>query len=199
MTADRKILDDHYFDTLFREARSHKAWQERDVSSVILQAAYDLAKMGPTAFNGGPMRVVFVKTPAAKQKLAPCLDSGNVEKMMTAPVTAIIAHDLKFHEKLALLAPYANAAGFAANPEKTRETAFRNGTLQGAYLMLAARSLGLDCGPMSGFDAGRVQEAFFADKPDYEVNFLCNIGYGDASKLNPRGPRLSFDDVCDIV
>ncbi len=199
MTTDRKILDDHYFDTLFREARSHRAWEKHDVSDVILQAAYDLAKMGPTANNGSPMRVIFVKSPQAKEKLKPCLDAGNVEKMMTAPVTAIIAHDVKFYEKLDVLAPHVNAASFADNPERTREIAFRNGTLQGAYLMLAARSLGLDCGPMSGFDAARVQAAFFADRPDLEVNFLCNMGYGDQTQLKPRGPRLSFDEVCDIV
>lgn len=187
-------------DILFRKARTFTAWQDKRLPDSLLREIYDLCKWGPTSQNCLPMRLVFVTSAEAKERLKPCLPGGNVEKTMTAPATAIIAYDLKFYEHLPRLWP-ANKdtkAGFEANPEAARTTAFRNGTLQGAYFMLAARSLGLDCGPMSGFDNEKVDAAFFAGT-SWKSNFLCNIGYGDASKLYPRGPRLSFEEACNIL
>jgi 3-hydroxypropanoate dehydrogenase len=195
-----RILDDNALDALFRTARTHKAWTDREVSDVLVQAVYDLMKWGPTSGNCCPARFVFVKSSAAKERLKPHLDKGNVEKSMTASMTAIIAHDLKFYEKFPVLAPHMKdpVQKFAGKDAENAETAFRNGSLQGAYFMIAARALGLDCGPMSGFDKAGVSREFFPDS-DWEPNFLCNIGYGDDEKVFPRAPRLAFDDVCEIV
>ncbi|HMB76752.1 MAG TPA: malonic semialdehyde reductase [Kiloniellaceae bacterium] len=195
----RKILDDAGLDLIFRAARTHRAWQEAEVSDVLLQAVYDLAKMGPTSLNCCPMRVVFLRSPEAKARLEPALSKGNVEKTMAAPVTAIIAFDLAFHEQLPVLAPHGDFRKlFAGKEDHIAETAMRNGSLQGGYFIVAARALGLDCGPMSGFDADKVNAEFFADST-YRVNFLCNLGYGDKGALKDRQPRLSFDDACSIV
>ena len=193
------ILDDAALDTLFRSARTHRGWLDKEVSDVLLQAVYDLARMGPTSANCCPMRVVFVKSPEAKERLKPTLASGNVEKTMSAPVTAIVGHDLEFYEELPRLAPHGDMrAMFAGKARLIEETAFRNGSLQGAYLMLAARGLGLDCGPMSGFDSAKLDAAFFPDGR-IKSNFLCNLGYGDPEKLHERQPRLAFDEACRIL
>jgi 3-hydroxypropanoate dehydrogenase len=195
-----KVLNDESLDTLFRSARTHSAWLDRPVDDALLQKAYDLAKMGPTSANMCPMRVVFVRSPEAKERLKPCLDAGNVNKTMAAPVTAVIGMDVHFFEQLPKLFPHADAkAWFKDLPENVLEyVALRNSSLQGAYFMLAARSLGLDCGPMSGFDNAKVDAAFFAGTT-VKSNFLCNVGYGDASKLYPRSPRLAFAEACRIV
>ena len=194
-----EILNDAGLDLLFREARTHNGWTDAEVSDVLLQAIFDLAKMGPTSANCSPLRVVYVKSKTAKEKLRPALIEGNVEKTMAAPVTAILGHDLEFHEHLPKLFPHTDArAWFAGNQALIETTAFRNGSLQGAYFILAARALGLDCGPMSGFDNAAVDAAFF---PEGKVksNFLCSLGHGDPSKLFPRSPRFDFDEVCKIV
>lgn len=194
------ILSDRSLDVLFRQARTHSAWKAGNVSDVLLQALYDLMKWGPTSANCSPARFVFVKSKEAKEKLRPCLAEGNVDKTMAAPVTVIIAQDVEFYKHLPKLFPHTDAKSwFEGKPDYIRETAFRNSSLQGAYLILAARALGLDCGPMSGFDAEALNKAFFADRPHYRANFLCNIGYGDPAKLHPRGPRLAFDEACDIL
>ncbi len=193
------ILNDAGLDLLFREARTHNGWTDKEVSDVLLQAVFDLAKMGPTSANCSPQRIVYVKTQAGKEKLKPALMAGNVEKTMAAPVTAILGYDLEFYEQLPKLFPHTDARSwFLGNDDLIEATAFRNGTLQGAYFILAARALGLDCGPMSGFDNAMVDKAFF---PDGKVksNFICSLGYGDPSKLFPRSPRFDFDEVCKIV
>jgi 3-hydroxypropanoate dehydrogenase len=193
------VADDRALDVLFREARTHSAWQDRPVSSELLQAIWDLARMGPTSANCSPARIVFVLTRDAKEKLRPALIEGNVEKTMAAPVTAIIGHDLAFYELLPRLYPQTDARSwFVGNDALIESTAFRNGTLQGAYFMLAARALGVDCGPMSGFDNNKVDAAFFAGTT-IRSNFLCNLGYGDPDRLRPRNPRLSFEEACRIV
>lgn len=192
------ILSDAALDQVFRTARSHSHWRREPVSDVLLEAVYDLAKMGPTSANCQPMRVVFVKGEEAKQRLKPHLSAGNVEKTMAAPATAIVAYDLDFAEKLPELFPHTDARPWFADPKKAEETAFRNGSLQGAYLMLAARALGLDCGPMSGFDNAGVDAAFFAGT-NVKSNFLCNLGYGEAGALHPRHPRPAFDEACRIL
>ncbi len=192
------ILSDAALDQVFRAARSHSRWRDEPVSDVLLQAVYDLAKMGPTSANCQPMRVVFVKSDEAKQRLKPHLSAGNVDKTMAAPATAIVAYDLDFAEKLPELFPHTDARAWFADPKKAGETAFRNGSLQGAYLMLAARALGLDCGPMSGFDNAGVDAAFFAGT-NVKSNFLCNLGYGEAAALHPRHPRPAFDEACQIL
>lgn len=194
-----EILSDSGLDLLFREARTHNGWQDKEVSDVLLQAVFDLAKMGPTSANCSPMRVLYLKSPEAKEKLRPALIEGNVEKTMAAPVVAVIGHDLEFYEHLPKLFPHTDArAWFLGNDPLIETTAFRNGSLQGAYFILAARALGLDCGPMSGFDNAQVDAAFFADGK-VKSNFLCNLGYGDPSKLFPRSPRFAFDEVCKIL
>src|SRR5215831_13841194 len=187
-------------DLIFRKARTHSVWLDKPVDDALLRQVYDLAKMGPTSANMSPMRIVFVRSKEAKEKLKPALDAGNVDKTMKAPVTAIIAMDIHFYEQLPKLFPHVDAKEwFKDQPESVLEyIALRNGSLQGAYFMLAARSLGLDCGPMSGFNNARVDEAFFAGTT-VKSNFLCNLGYGDASKLYPRSPRLSFDEACKLV
>ncbi|MEJ2794815.1 malonic semialdehyde reductase [Iodobacter sp. LRB] len=183
---------------LFTEARTHNAWQDRDVSDELLHQLYDLLKWAPTSANAAPARFVFVKSAAAKAKLLPALSEGNIEKTMSAPVTVIVAHDLEFYEQLPVLFPQADAKSwFAGNEAAINSTVQRNGSLQGAYLIMAARTLGLDCGPMSGFDQGKVDEAFFAGS-QWRSNFLINLGYGDTTQLHPRNPRLDFAQACRI-
>ena len=193
-------LNDESLDLIFRKARTHSVWLDKPVDDALLAQVYDLAKMGPTSANMCPMRIVFVKSKAAKEKLKPTLDAGNVDKTMVAPVTAIIGMDIRFYEQLPKLFPHADAkAWFKALPENVLEhIALRNGSLQGAYFMLAARSLGLDCGPMSGFDNAKVDAAFFSGTT-VKSNFLCNLGHGDGTKLHPRSPRLEFGEACQIV
>lgn len=184
---------------LFTAARSHNGFLPDAVDEATLAALYDLLKFGPTAANGCPARFVFVKSAEAKARLKPALSPGNVDKTMSAPVTVIIGRDLEFYEKLPVLFPHTDARSwFAGNAAAIEETSLRDSALQGAYLMLAARSLGLDCGPMGGFDKAMVDAEFFAGTPVKSV-FLVNLGRGDASKLFPRSPRLSFDEACRIV
>ena len=185
---------------LFRDARTFNAWQPREVSDQQLHQLYELAKFGPTSANSSPMRVVFVKSAQAKATLAPFLSEGNRAKTMEAPVTAIVATDHEFYERLPSLFPHADARSwFVGNQPLIDTTAFRNATLQGAYVLLAARSLGLDCGPMSGFDNAGVDAAFFAGTA-IKSNFLISLGYGDATRnLFPRSPRLAFDEACKIA
>ena len=205
------VLDDKALDQIFREAQTHNAWLDKPVSDETLRQLYDVMKWGPTSANGSPARFVFLRTPEAKERLRPTLAPGNVEKTMAAPVTVIIAYDLLFFEKLPKLFPHAPAMRdlFAQNPQLVEDTAKRNSSLQGAYLIIAARALGLDCGPMSGFDNAKVDEEFFGAGKECEgceqeffpsghvkSNFLCNLGYGDPSKLFPRAPRLAFNEAC---
>jgi 3-hydroxypropanoate dehydrogenase len=192
-------LPDSALDVLFRQARTHRAWLPETVPEDLLHQLYDLFKMGPTSANSSPARVVFVQSAEGKARLLPALAPGNVQKTRTAPVTAIVAYDIEFYEKLPQLNPSADAKSwFAGNAALIEETAFRNGSLQGAYLILAARALGLDCGPMSGFDAGKVNAEFFPDGK-WKANFICNLGHGDPSKLFPRQPRLAFEEACRIL
>lgn len=185
-------------DQLFRTARTYNAFSG-EVSDDTLRTLYDLLKFGPTEANTTPARFVFVKSPEAKAKLGPALSEGNYKKTMAAPCVAIVGYDLKFYDKLPVLFPHTDARSwFAGRPEPVLETvALRNGSLQGAYLILAARSLGLDCGPMSGFNNAMVDEAFFAGTA-IRSNFLVNLGKGDASSIFPRSPRLGFDEACRI-
>ena len=196
----KRTLPDEALNQIFREARTHSAWLDKPVSDEILRQLYDLMKWGPTSANGSPARFLFLRTPEAKERLRPALAPGNVEKTMTAPVTAIIAYDLLFFEKLPKLFTHADAKAWFQNlPDNVLEyAALRNSSLQGAYFMLAARALGLDCGPMSGFDNAKVDATFFAGTT-VKSNFLCNLGYGDASKLPPRSPRLDFEEACQVV
>ena len=192
-------LDDAALGQLFCDARTHNGWQPKTIGEDMLRRLYDLFKMGPTSANCLPARFVFVQSPEAKARLKPCLAPNNVEKTMAAPVTVIVGYDTEFYEKLPQLFPHTDARSwFAGNAELIQSTAFRNASLQGAYLILAARALGLDCGPMSGFDNAKVDDAFF---PGGKVrsNFLVNLGYGDPSKVRPRGPRLAFEDACRIA
>jgi len=204
-------MTDETLDLLFRRARTHNAWLDKPVSDETLRKAYDLMRWAPTSANCQPARILFLRTPEAKKRLLPALSEANVEKTMKAPVTAIIGHDLLFYENLPKLFPNNPSARewFSKSPELADMTAFRNGTLQGAYFILAARSVGLDCGPMSGFDNAKVDEEFFGagkDEPAeappvsrVKSNFLCNLGYGDAAKLFPRNPRLEFDEACKLL
>ena len=195
-----KILDDQALGVLFRDARTHNGWTTDAVSDALLQQVYDLAKMGPTSANICPMRVVFVKTPEGKEKLKPALDAGNVNKTMSAPVTAIIGMEIKFFDDLPKLYPQTDARSwFKDLPESVLEmVALRNSSLQGAYFILAARSLGLDCGPMSGFNNQKVDELFFTGTT-IKSNFLINLGHGDPARLHPRNPRLNFEEACKVV
>jgi 3-hydroxypropanoate dehydrogenase len=195
-----ELLSEASLDQLFRSARTFNAWLPKDVSDEQLQQLYALAKFGPTSANSSPMRGVFVKSAAAKAKLEPFLSDGNRAKTMEAPVTAIVATDHEFYEQLPKLFPHADARSwFVGNQPLIDTTAFRNATLQGAYLLLAARAIGLDCGPMSGFDNAGVDAAFFAGTA-IKSNFLISIGYGDASRnLFARSPRLAFDEACTIA
>lgn len=193
------MLNQTALDTLFYQAHTHNGWQDRDVTDAQLQQLYDLLKWAPTSANGSPARFVFVKSPQAKEQLVACMSPGNQAKTAQAPVTVIIGMDMEFHEKLPQLSPAVDARSwFAGNDELIKATAFRNSSLQGAYLIIAARALGLDCGPMSGFDSAKLDETFFAGTT-VQSNFVCSIGYGDASKVRPRAPRLAFDEACRIA
>lgn len=184
---------------LFSEARTHNGWVDKDVPDSLLRRAYDHAKWGPTSANCSPMRVVFVRSPEAKARLAPALLPGNLDKTIAAPATAIVAYDLDFHEHLPQLYPATDTrAWFVGNDPLIQETAFRNGALQGAYLLIALRAVGLDCGPMSGFDKLKVDAEFFAGT-NIKSNFLINIGYGDPARLFPRGPRFAFEEIATII
>lgn len=186
-------------DQLFRQARTHSAWLPEPVPAELLRQAYALARLGPTSANTSPARFVFLVTPQAKERLRPALMPGNVDKTMAAPVTAIIAWDTEFYEHLPRLFPQRDMRPFfVGNNALIDETAMRNSSLQAAYFILAARALGLDCGPMSGFDAGKVNAEFFPDGK-WKVNLLCNLGYGDESKLYPRNPRLEFGEAAIIL
>ncbi len=192
-------INDESLDVIFRAARSHRAWLDKPVSPAILMAIYDLVRWGPTALNAGPLRLVYVVSPEAKARLKPHLVPGNVDKTLAAPATAILGFDVDFPKTLAELNPHSPKLAEGLTDKTANEVlAFRNGTLQGGYFIIAARALGLDCGPMSGFDNGGVDREFFAGT-SVKSNFLCNIGYGDAAKLHPRAPRLSFDEACRIV
>ena len=208
------VLEDKALDQLFRAARTHSAWLDKPVSDETLRQLYDLMKWGPTSANASPARFVFLRSQEAKERLRPILAPGNVEKTMTAPVTVVVAYDLLFFDKLPKLFPHNPAMRglFAANPQLVETTAKRNSSLQGAYLMIAARALGLDAGPMSGFDNAKLDEEFFGAGKECEgceqeffpaghvkSNFLCNLGYGDASKLFPRLPRLEFTEACTLL
>jgi 3-hydroxypropanoate dehydrogenase len=207
------ILDEQAMDLLFRKARTHTAWLDRSVSDATLRQLYELMKWGPTSANSCPARIFFLRTPQAKARLLPALSPGNMEKTRAAPVTAIIAYDLRFYDKLPRLFPHNSGMRqvFVDAPQLVEVTARRNSSLQGAYFILAARAVGLDCGPMSGFDNARVDEEFFAagkcEGCDEEFlpeghlrsNFLCNLGYGDSTKLFPRSPRLEFEEACMLL
>ncbi len=194
-------LPDEALDILFRKARTHNVWLDQPVSDETLRELYDLMKFGPTSANSCPARFLFLRTREAKERLRPALSANNVDKTMKAPVTAIIAYDLKFYEKLPKLFPHNPEAPswFSGSPKLAEVTAFRNGSLQGAYFILAARAVGLDCGPMSGFDNDKVDREFFSAEPSVKSNFLCNLGHGDASKLFPRNPRLDFEEACKLL
>ena len=194
MTIDAASLD-----ALFTSARTQNKWTGEPVSDATLHELYDLVKMGPTSANCSPGRFLFLRTPEAKEKLKPALSAGNLEKTMAAPVTVIVAHDPLFYEQLPRLFPHADArAWFSGSEALATETAFRNGTLQGAYLILAARALGLGVGPMSGFDKAKVDEAFLSER-GWKSNFLINLGHGDESGLFARSPRLTFDEACVLL
>jgi len=193
------MLNTDALDILFNHARTHNVWLDKPVADAQLHQIYDLMKWGPTSANCSPARIVFAKSPEAKQKLVACMAAGNPEKTGKAPVTAIIGMDMEFYEKLPQLFPHTDARSwFVGNQASIDATAFRNSSLQGAYFIMAARALGLDCGPMSGFDEDKVNAAFFAGTP-VKVNFVCSLGYGDASKVRPRLPRLPFDEACKIA
>ncbi len=197
---DQTQVNDAGLDLIFREARSQNGWQDKPVSRALLEQVYELAKFGPTSANCSPARFLFLTSDAAKARLKPHLIDGNVEKTLSAPAVAIIAHDLAFYEQIPRLFPHnPGAKSWFDSDEKVADvTAFRNGTLQGAYLMIAARALGLDCGPMSGFNNAGVDAEFFPDGV-WKSNFLCGLGYGDADKIFPRSPRLPFDDACQVL
>ena len=187
-------LDEGALDQLFREARSYNGWLDEDVSDEQIHAIYELMKMGPTSANMQPARIVWCKSAEARQKLADCAMEGNKNKILTAPVVAIVGYDIDFHEELPWLFPHTDAKSWFEGDEEGREQgAFRNSSLQGAYLMLAARALGLDCGPMSGFDNAAVDKAFFADAPRHRSNFICAFGHGDPKSIFARSPRPEFD------
>jgi len=198
-TTDRRRIEEGALDALFREARTHGAWLPKPVPEALLREAFDLAKMGPTSANASPARFVFLTTEEARERLIPALMPGNVDKTRAASATVIVAQDMEFYEHLPRLFPFVDARSwFAGNPGMIADTAARNSSLQGAYLMLAARALGLDCGPMSGFDAEKVNAEFFPDGK-WRANFLFNLGFGDAEKLNPRAPRFEFEDACRVL
>ncbi|MCU0754421.1 MAG: malonic semialdehyde reductase [Xanthomonadales bacterium] len=189
-------LDDAALKQLFLDARTQNAWQPTPVPDAVLTELYDITRMAPTSANCSPARFVFVRTPEGKERLKPALSAGNLAKTMQAPVTVIVGTDYAFYEKLPQLFPHADARSwFVGNQPLIDATAFRNATLQGAYLMLAARALGLDCGPMSGYDAAKLDAEFFAGTT-VKSNFLINLGYGDPAGLFPRSPRLGFDEAC---
>ncbi len=194
-----QVVNDEALDILFRKARTHNKWQNKPVTPQMLMAAYDLMRWGPTSANCSPARFLFCMSKELKERLRPFVGAGNLEKTMAAPVTAIIAYDLRFAEKLHKLFPHEpSAKDWFNDPRHAETTAFRNGTLQGGYFILAARAIGLDCGPMSGFDNAGVDKEFFPSG-DIKSNFLCNLGYGDPAGLFPRSPRLPFDEACKIL
>ncbi|TNE79657.1 MAG: malonic semialdehyde reductase [Gammaproteobacteria bacterium] len=195
-----KPIDQQSIQQLFTDARTHSYWQDRGIAADTLRQLYQLAAMGPTSMNAQPGRFVFITTPAAKQRLLPALAEGNRDKTMAAPATVIVAHDPAFYRRMPELFPHMEGAEqlFANNEELAQSTAFRNGTLQGAWLIMAARALGLDCGPMSGFDNAKADEIFFAES-GWKSNFLINLGYGDPEKLHPRGKRLDFEESCLLL
>ena len=194
----REPLDAAALDQIFRTARTYPGWLDREVTDAQLHAIYELMKWGPTTMNTGPARILFVKSAAEKAKLVACVTPGNVEKTRTAPVTAIVGYDVRFFEHMPLLAPHNPNARAALEAKSDNETtALRNGALQGGYLIIAARALGLDCGPMSGFDHARIDAAFWAGTT-VRTNFICNLGHGDRSKLFARSPRLPFAEACRI-
>jgi 3-hydroxypropanoate dehydrogenase len=194
------MIEEIALDLVLRTARSQNGWLDQPVSDDRLRQLYDLMKWGPTSANCSPARIVFVRTPANKERLRPALSPNNVEKTMTAPVIAIVAYDSRFYEHLPQLFPRNPQVAdlFASNQTLAATTAFRNGTLQGAYFIIAARALGLDCGPMSGFDNGKVDAEFFSDGR-FKSNFLCGLGHGDPAKVYPRSPRLAFDQACTLL
>lgn len=192
-------LTDQGFDVIFRSARTANGWQDKAVSDELLQKIHDDMRMGPTSANSCPLRIVFLKTEAAKARLKPFLLPSNVDKVMTSPVTAIFAYDSKFYDHLPKLFPHADARSwFAGNDKLSEETAFRNSSLQAAYFIIAARAHGLDCGPMSGFDKDKTNAEFFPDGR-FRANFICALGYGDNAKLFPRSPRFEFKETCTIL
>ena len=192
-------ISNNALDQLLRQARTHSAWLPKRVPVELLREVYDLARMGPTSANSSPARFVFLESEAAKARLLPALAPLNVEKTKAAPVTVIVAWDTEFYDKLPQLFPHADMRShFVGNQSVIDETAFRNSSLQGGYFILAARAVGLDCGPMSGFDKAKVNAEFFPDGK-WKANFLCNLGYGDRSKLFPRNPRLEFDEACRVL
>lgn len=196
------MIDDRALDALFLEARTANGFLDRPVPDELLRRAFDLARMAPTAANSQPGRFLFLRSAAARERLRPALSPGNLAKTMAAPITVIVAHDTRFHEHLPKVFPHnpAMKAAFEGDERKAgRElAALRNGTLQGAYLMLAARAVGLDCGPMSGFDNAKVDAEFFPDGR-FRSNFLCNLGYGDPASHFTRSPRFEFDEACQIL
>ena len=209
-----QVISTDALDQIFRKARTYNSWLDRPVSDETLRQLYDLLKWGPTSANSSPARFLFIRSQQAKERLRPTLAPGNVEKTMAAPVTVVVAYDLLFFEKLPKLFPHSPAMRdlFAQNPQLVEETAKRNSSLQGAYLIIAARTLGLDCGPMSGFDNAKLDEEFFGAGKECEgceqeffpaghvkSNFLCNLGYGDPSTLHPRGPRLDFNEAVTLL
>jgi 3-hydroxypropanoate dehydrogenase len=197
--AAQERVSDEALDRIFRKARTYRMWRPEGVEQAVLKEIYELTALGPTSANSLPARFVFLTTAAAKERLIPALAPGNVEKTRTAPVTAIVAYDIDFVESIREMIKDSNALSWLnGNPAAIEETAFRNGTLQGGYFILAARALGLDCGPMSGFDPDKVNREFFPDGR-WKVNFLCNLGYGDGSKMPPRGPRLGFAEACRLL
>lgn len=194
------VLSVDALDQLFNEARTYNDWLDKPVTDAQLHAIWDLLKMAPTSANMQPVRIVWVKSDEQKQALANCAMEGNKAKILAAPVTAVIGYDIDFHEELPWLFPHSDAKSwFEGDEEGRKEGAFRNSTLQGAYLMLAARAVGLDCGPMSGFDADAVNAAFFADEPRHRVNFICSVGYGDPESIFDRSPRPDFETFNTIV
>ena len=209
-----QVISTDALDQIFRNARTYNSWLDRPVTDETLRQLYDLLKWGPTSANSSPARFLFIRSQQAKERLRPTLAPGNIEKTMAAPVTVVVAYDLLFFEKLPKLFPHSPAMRdlFAQNPQLVEETAKRNSSLQGAYLIIAARALGLDCGPMSGFDNAKLDEEFFGAGKECEgceqeffpaghvkSNFLCNLGYGDPSTLHPRGPRLDFNEAVTLL
>jgi nitroreductase len=197
--SEPSILSDRDLDTIFRDARTYNCWADTPVTRVQIQAIYDLARMGPTSANSSPARFVWCESGEAKAMLADCVSDGNRPKVLSAPVTVIIGMDLAFYTKLPELFPHDQTARswFEGKPDVIRDTAFRNSSLQGAYLIMAARAIGLDCGPMSGFDKAKVDAAFFAGTT-IETNFICSIGHGTTERLFARLPRLPFEEACEI-